>query len=356
TGAILFAVVGVLDKRLITATILIALAAIVHPLMAAFAVVFTVFLAWRPLRPAAEVNTPGLFASGLATNPDSVVWQEIRLNRRHHYLLQWTWYEWLGILAPLIMLFSMSAVPIRGATPALGHVSRRLALFGLFFFTVALATTLPTDLGRLGPFQPMRSLHLVYLIFFLLAGGLIGGFLLKRRPLRWILFFLPLCLVMAMAQRNSFSSTEHIVWPWTSSQNRWLQAFDWIRHNTPRDALFALNPHHMKLAGEDFHGFRALAERSMLADLVKDPGVVAESFALEAVRNNSKKEEKPPKIADAWYQQTRALQGWRDFGPEEFRRLRDQFGVTWVVVEGRVIEGLVCPYRNDAVAVCRLDE
>jgi len=95
--------------------------------------------------------------------------------------------------------------------------------------------------------------------------------------------------------------------------------------------------------------------RSMLADLVKDPGVVAESFALEAVRNNSGKEEKPRRSRRV----VPADQGparLEDFGPEEFQRLRHQFGVTWVVVEGRVIEGLVCPYRNDAVAVCRLDE
>ena len=53
-------------------------------------------------------------------------------------------------------------------------------------------------------------------------------------------------------------------------QNAWLQAFAWIRQNTPVDGLFALDPHYMTLPGEDYHGFRALAERSVLADYEKD--------------------------------------------------------------------------------------
>jgi hypothetical protein len=39
------------------------------------------------------------------------------------------------------------------------------------------------------------------------------------------------------------------------------------------DAYFALDPEHMRLPGEDQHGFRAIAEHSMLADRVKDSGL-----------------------------------------------------------------------------------
>ncbi len=353
TAAILFAVVAVLDKRHSIASLLMVLAAVIHPLMATFGAIFCLFLGWRPRREP-ETLAPGVLSAALAVDVDSAIWEEIRQNRRHHYLVQWTWYEWLGIVAPLVLLFSMSTVPLKGTTPALAHLSRRVALFGLSFLAVALVTTLPTELSRLGPYQPMRSLHLVYLIFFMLIGGLMGQFVLKRRFVRWVLFLAPLCLVMTLAQRNSFSSTEHIVWPGTSSRNHWVQAFEWVRLNTPRDALFALDPHHMRFRGQDFHGFRAIAERSMLADLVKDPGVVAESFALQAVKNNWDKA--PPRIAEDWYRQTRALQGFENFGLDDFRRLGNEFGVTWVMVQGRNIEGLTCPYRNDAVAVCRLDE
>jgi len=43
-----------------------------------------------------------------------------------------------------------------------------------------------------------------------------------------------------------------------------------IRLQTPRDAVFALDPNYMLIAGEDQHGFRAIAERSALADALKD--------------------------------------------------------------------------------------
>jgi len=57
-----------------------------------------------------------------------------------------------------------------------------------------------------------------------------------------------------------------------ASDKRLDQAFDWAKHNTPVDSLFALDPRYMELPGEDYHGFRALAERSVLADDLKDQG------------------------------------------------------------------------------------
>ncbi len=43
----------------------------------------------------------------------------------------------------------------------------------------------------------------------------------------------------------------------------WLSAFLWIRENTPKDAVFALDPKYMNEPGVDGHGFRAMAERSV---------------------------------------------------------------------------------------------
>jgi hypothetical protein len=45
-----------------------------------------------------------------------------------------------------------------------------------------------------------------------------------------------------------------------------VEAFDWVKANTPVDAYFVLDPHYMEREGEDFHGFRGLAERSQTAD------------------------------------------------------------------------------------------
>jgi hypothetical protein len=95
----------------------------------------------------------------------------------------------------------------------------------------------------------------------------------------------------------------------------------------------------MQLPGEDYHSFRALAQRSELADAVKDAAVATQV----------------PDIAPLWQQQTQAAAGWQHFRKQDFLRLQLQFGVNWIIVQGPEIDGLDCPYKNETVAVCRLE-
>ena len=118
-----------------------------------------------------------------------------------------------------------------------------------------------------------------------------------------------------------------------------MRAFVWIREKTPSDAYFALNPDHMALAGEDQHGFRAIAERSRLADRVKDSGAVT-MF---------------PALAATWRRQVTAQNGWQSFRAEDFRLLKEEFGVDWVVLEQPGVTGMDCPYRNATLLVCRVE-
>src|SRR5260370_18696493 len=121
----------------------------------------------------------------------------------------------------------------------------------------------------------MRYLHLLYILMFLFAGGLLGKFVLRRQAWRWAVLLVPPCAGMAYARLEPSPATAHLELPGRASGNSWVQAFDWIRANTPEDAYFALNPKHMALPGEDQHGFRAIAQRSMLADAVKDSGAAS---------------------------------------------------------------------------------
>jgi hypothetical protein len=100
-----------------------------------------------------------------------------------------------------------------------------------------------------------------------------------------------------------------------------------------------MDPEYMALPGEDQHGFRAIAERSRLADEVKDSGAVT-MF---------------PALANEWRYQVQAERGWRNFQAADFARLQRRFGVNWVVLQEGQTAGLNCPYRNQQVAVCRLD-
>ena len=71
-------------------------------------------------------------------------------------------------------------------------LAARLAVFGVFQLVVALLITLPPSLERLRPLQPMRYLHLVYVLMILLGGCYLGENFLRQHRWRWAaLFVLP---------------------------------------------------------------------------------------------------------------------------------------------------------------------
>lgn len=331
TAALLFALVAVLDRRA-TAIAWLAVAAVLHPQMAFFGAYHLAFQAVRLPRSAKGPAAIPLF------DPAGEAWREALATRSHHYPLRWAWYEQLGAVAPLVLLEWFARLGRRLDAPLLAHVSRRLALSGGFAVAGAVVITLVPGFERLIPAQTMRALHLVYILLFLLGGGLLGQYVLRNR-LRWILLFVPLVAVMAYAGKQLYPASPHVEWPGAAHRTAWLRAFDWVRQNTPRDALFALDPRYMERPGENFHGFRALAERSMLADYTKDRGVAA-LF---------------PELAGTWRQQVQARENWPQFTAADFRVLRERFGVNWVILEFDGIPDLPCPYRNSGVAVCRID-
>ena len=150
---------------------------------------------------------------------------------------------------------------------------------------------------------------------------------------------------MLYAQHAMLPATEHVEFPGAMSQNEWLEAFAWIRQNTPVDALFALDPHYTKLPGEDYHGFRALAERSALADYDKDAGMAA----------------RVPRLAPRWLKEVTAENNWDKFQQTDFDRIKNEFGVTWIILSHAdagfsVVSpsGMSCPYANSQVRVCQL--
>lgn len=352
TAAILFAMAEVMRRRFWWAILYVALAALMHIQMAFYGVLFCLFLSWpsavRP-RPT-ERNVEKAAASPLALmllfplsslfERASPAWQEAARTRTQHYLLLWHWYEWLGAIGPMVLLYVFERIARRSGQTWVEFLSRRTWAFGVFGLVSALVLTLPSRLERLTPYQPMRVFHLVTLIFVLIGGGLLGQHVLRRHVLRWLLLFVLLGGGMFLAQRLLFPGSEHLELPGRSTQNRWVQAFQWVKVNTPPDAYFALDPRHMSIPGEDQHGFRALSERGMMADFVKDPGVVT-LF---------------PAIAERWQREVRARQNWREFSLEDFHRLNRDFGVTWVVLQNPVSVPLTCPYKNEEVSVCRIGE
>jgi hypothetical protein len=339
TAIVLAAVVAILDDKHILAALLLVGAFLVHPLMAAFGVSYCVLLAWKRSPVSTASVALMMLPLGWIFEPTSPAWQQAAHTRDYYYLSRWEWYEWLGVLAPMFLLWWFRRVAAGERSKILSRMASRLVLFGCIQFVVALVIMLTPAFDRMRSFQPMRYLHLLYLLFVLFAGGLIGQRILRGKIYRWLLLFVPLSLGMFLAQRQTFPATEHMEWPGQSSLNAWLQAFSWVKQNTPGDAMFALDPYYMRRPGEDFHSFRALAERSAMADYSKDPAVATQV----------------PRLALRWQKEVTAQEGWHHFQTRDFQRLKEEFGVNWVVLERPGVAGLACPYENSAVLVCRIE-
>lgn len=350
TALVLFAVDYVLARKYFAACVLLVLSFLFHPVIAAFGCSLCFFLAvpWpltggfqMPVMVGAIVPVGWMFA------PVSPALRAAINLHGYCVLSRWLWYEWVGVVAPVFLLLWLARSARRGAPTSkrktLGHLATRTAVYGIFQLAVALLIMLPPALERMRPLEPMRYLHLLYVMMILLGGCLLGEHVLGEHPWRWAAFFLPAAIGMFLVQLSLFPSSPHLELPGIHSSDPWLQAFTWVRNNTPEDAYFALGPDYLHRPGEDSHGFRALALRSALADNWKDSGMVLTSSQL----------------ADRWQTEVTAQNAghadWQHVSGEDLQRLKAQFGVNWVILERPTSVTLNCPYHNAALEVCRID-
>jgi hypothetical protein len=349
TGFILLAVSRILANRKWQATAPLLLAFMIHPIMAAMGVSFCVFLSLAMMEPApawlrsryrpAESSVAAAFVPlGWVFDPPTPAWREAVNMHTSLCLYRWAWYEWLGAWAPLILFWVLWHIARRRGERLLARFALAVFAFCLFQLAVAMIISAVPALVRLAPAQPMRYLQLVYFFMTLVGGCLLGKYLLKASVWRWAVFLVVINGGMLLAQRLEFSSSDHLELPGRTSDNQWLQAFAWVRQNTPTDAYFALDPEYLAAPEEDYHSFRAMAERSQLADNIKDTAVVA----------------LVPELGDAWERQVKAQEGWQHFQPADFERLKAEFGVDWVLVSYPQPAGLNCEWHNGSLSVCRI--
>jgi hypothetical protein len=81
-----------------------------------------------------------------------------------------------------------------------------------------------------------------------------------------------------------------------------------------------------------------LAERSQLADAIKDTAVVTQV----------------PELGPEWDREIQAQQGWKNFQLADFERLKAEFGVNWALVSDPPPQGLACRWHNASLAVCQI--
>ena len=346
TPATLFAIACFAGGKFKRALAWLIFTLLIHPQMGCYALAFLGCLllvdkmvpAVRPAVAASVLASMAVIPWSFQLTPVSGVYRDVLFSRTYFFVSNWEWWEWVGVAAPLFLLWWLSRKAPDSTLPAFRQLSRALVLFGLVFTAAGLVLASWDGFQSLLRLQPMRSFHLLYVIFFLFLGGLAGEYVLRNRTWRWCCLFLPLAAGMWTLQVQAYPASPHVEWPGARYPSGWLTAFVWIRGHTPKGAVFALDPDYMALPGDDQHGFRAMAERSAMADNRKDSGAVS-LF---------------PQLAADWKKQVSAEAGWQHFGLADYRNLALQYGVDWLVLQRRQdTSGLVCPYRNDAVSVCR---
>lgn len=342
----LFAVAAVLERRWGLVILFLVLMGLMHPLMvvyaAALVVLYAVFDAGHArgavLLGLAEVGLTGLVWLATRHNAVSHAFFEAMHSRGRTFLfpVEWKWYEDLGLVAPLALL-GLAASRARA-----GRV-RRLCLacivLGVCSTVAAILFVHVSGPYLLVRVQLLRSFHIIYALGVLLLGGWLGSVFGKRRT-RWAL---PVLLATAagglfLAQRAAYPHSEHIEWPGARPRNPWVQAYEWIRMNTPADAYFATDPDLQFRNGVDMQGFRAITERSLLADN-KDQGIAALD----------------PPFAGEWAVQRDAHIGLETMTDAERIRRLQPFGVTWLLLSADSPTAFPCPYRNAVAKVCRMD-
>lgn len=319
---------------------------LIHPQMALYCAGFGVLHAMvsrrRERLPAAEpaMVLPALFLPFMAVlQPAHGAYREVLASRAYFLVTTWHWWEWAGVLAPLLILAACARVPLQPVLPGFSRLAK--TSIGLGLLAVLLSTLLATraDFAYLLRMQPMRGFHLIYMVMFILLGGLAGEYVLHRRVWRWLLCFGALAAGMLTLEIATYPASPHFEWPGIEYRSEWMQAFLWIRDHTPKDAVFALDPEYLLKPGLDLHGFRAVAERSMLADREKDSG--ASSVF--------------PELAEEWKRQSAAGTDWAHVSAARIEQLRKRYGVSWVILDNSAAPGdFDCPYRNREVRVCRV--
>ncbi len=346
TPLTLFAVCGLLERRYILAIAATVFTGLFHPQMVAYLVALA-FLLWLNERVNARTRetepvlagAAGILPTGFSFTPATGAYREALYSRDYFFLYNWEWYHWLGMLAPLTILAWFWKAKLRGTTSAFSRLSFAMLPFGIVSIVAALIVSSSPSFDMFERLQPLRTFHLITIVFVLLFAGVIGEFLGEKRA--WIIPVIAgsLALGMFFVGRATYPDSPQIELPSSSSPNAWVNALLWIRQNTPVNAVFAVDSHYLHDPGTDSHGFRAVSERSALADYYKDSGA-ASLF---------------PRLAGEWKQMSSATTGLNHFTAADFQHLKSEYPpVSWTVIHGAAPKGLACAYQLDGYAVCRI--
>jgi len=180
TALILLAVSQILAGKKWRAAPLLLLSFLLHPIMAALGISFCFFLTvammepvhvWlRSWRASARGALAAVVPLGWIFESPTDIWRKALETRTYYFLYRWTWYEWLGALAPLFLFWLLWRVALRRGETLMARFAMAVFAYGVFQQAIAIVMASTPALVRLTPLQPMRFLHLIYFFMTLIAG------------------------------------------------------------------------------------------------------------------------------------------------------------------------------------------
>jgi hypothetical protein len=271
---------------------------------------------------------------------DSAAVRAASLSRGYWFPSQWEWYEWIGLIAPVLMLLAVTSGRSKTMSSAAQSVA---AAMSASMVTVTAGALLLIHTGNtaflLARLQPLRLLHPVSLVFVLMLGGWLAApeaGMLRRYGL--YLFALGAVGGMLFLQRETYPHSAHWENQWQQRGNGYENAALWLRKNTPVDALIAVDARYTTMHGEDAQMARAIARRSTIPDAAKDGGIASVV----------------PVLADTWWAGSQAQEGLASLpDAQRIQRLRP-YGASWILLPAGAETAFPCPYRNEDAKVCRI--
>ena len=135
--------------------------------------------------PVHGLGASACFPPASILTPASGPYREALYSRDYFFLYNWTWYHWVGMLAPLAILalfwrrrFARNQAGLRSAE--LRHAAVRTAIHR----ALAIFLASSPSLDMFARLQPLRTFHLITLVLVLLLSGVVGEYLAKDRP--WV--------------------------------------------------------------------------------------------------------------------------------------------------------------------------
>ena len=161
------------------------------------------------------------FPPASISRPASGPYREALYSRDYFFLYNWTWYHWVGMLAPLAILAWFWKSDLRGTRPSfaasqLRHASLRASVHRRrhCFLPVLRRSTCSRACSLCG-----RSISIT-LVLVLLLSGIVGEYLAKDRPWVTAALAVPLAIGMFFVAHATYPNSPQIELPFADQFQR----------------------------------------------------------------------------------------------------------------------------------------